>query len=57
VKLDQQTETIVGVMPRSFSAPGGVDLWHAAQVTPNDWAMIGATTGGQAMYLGGCGWA
>jgi putative ABC transport system permease protein len=37
VKLDQQTETIVGVMPRSFSAPGGVDLWHAAQVTPNDW--------------------
>ncbi len=34
VKLDQQTATIVGVMPRGFSAPGGVDLWHAAQFTP-----------------------
>ena len=37
VKLDQQTATIVGVMPRGFSAPGGVDLWHAAQFTPNNW--------------------
>ena len=26
VKLDQQTATIVGVMPQGFSAPGGVDL-------------------------------
>ena len=37
VKLDQQTATIVGVMPQGFSAPGGVDLWHAAQFTPNNW--------------------
>jgi len=26
VKLEQQTATIVGVMPQGFSAPGGVDL-------------------------------
>ena len=37
VKLDQQTATIVGVMPQGFSAPGGVDLWHAAQFNTNDW--------------------
>src|ERR1700733_1222752 len=37
VKLEQQTATIVGVMPQGFSAPGGVDLWHAAQFTPNNW--------------------
>ena len=37
VTLDQQTVTIVGVMPRDFSAPGGVDLWHAAQFVPNNW--------------------
>jgi len=35
VTLDQQTATIVGVMPREFSAP--VDLWHAAQFVPNNW--------------------
>jgi predicted permease len=35
VTLDQQTATIVGVMPRDFSAP--VDLWHAAQFVPNNW--------------------
>jgi putative ABC transport system permease protein len=37
VTLDQQAATIVGVMPRDFSAPGGVDLWHAAQFVPNSW--------------------
>ena len=37
VKLDQQTATIVGVMPRGFSASGDVELWHAAQSTPNSW--------------------
>jgi predicted permease len=37
VTLDQQAATIVGVMPRDFSAPGGVDLWHAAQFVPNNW--------------------
>jgi predicted permease len=37
VKLGQQTATIVGVMPRGFSASGDVELWHAAQSTPNSW--------------------
>jgi putative ABC transport system permease protein len=37
VKLGQQTATIVGVMPRGFSASGDVELWHAAQFTPNSW--------------------
>ena len=37
VTLDQQAATIVGVMPRDFSAPGGVDFWRAAQFGPNNW--------------------
>lgn len=37
VTLDQQTATIVGVMPRDFSAPAGVDFWRAAQLGPNSW--------------------
>jgi predicted permease len=37
VTLDQQTATIVGVMPRDFSAPAGVDFWRAAQFVPNSW--------------------
>jgi putative ABC transport system permease protein len=37
VTLYQQTATIVGVMPRDFSAPGSVDLWHPAQFVPNEW--------------------
>jgi len=37
VTLDQQTATIVGVMPRDFSAPAGVDFWRASQLGPNSW--------------------
>lgn len=37
VTLDQQTAAIVGVMPRDFSAPAGVDFWRAAQLGPNSW--------------------
>jgi putative ABC transport system permease protein len=37
VTLDQRAATIIGVMPRHFSAPGGVDLWYAAQLVPGTW--------------------
>jgi putative ABC transport system permease protein len=37
VTLNQREATIVGVMPQDFSAPGGVDLWHAAQFVPSNW--------------------
>ncbi|HEY6446940.1 MAG TPA: FtsX-like permease family protein, partial [Acidobacteriaceae bacterium] len=37
VRLDQRAVTVVGVMPQDFAAPGGVDLWHAAQFVPGDW--------------------
>ncbi len=37
VTLDQRAVTVVGVMPQDFSAPGGVDLWHAAQFVPGNW--------------------
>jgi putative ABC transport system permease protein len=38
VKLDQQQATIVGVMPESFRAPTGIDLWRPAHFSPADWA-------------------
>jgi putative ABC transport system permease protein len=37
VKLNQRAVTVIGVMPQSFSPPGGVDLWHAAQLTSSSW--------------------
>jgi putative ABC transport system permease protein len=37
VSIDQRTMTIVGVMPRSFDSPSGVDLWDAAQFERPDW--------------------
>jgi len=37
VTLYQRTATIVGVMPRDFSAPGDVDFWHPAHFVPNEW--------------------
>jgi predicted permease len=37
VTLDQTTATVIGVMPPAFSAPGGVDLLHTAQLVPGTW--------------------
>jgi putative ABC transport system permease protein len=37
VTLDGRTATVVGVMPKDFSGPGGVDLWYAAQWIPGNW--------------------
>ena len=37
VRLGQRAATVIGVMPRDFSAPGGVDLWHTAQFVPGNW--------------------
>jgi predicted permease len=37
VSIDQRAMTIVGVMPRSFDSPSGVDLWDSAQFERPDW--------------------
>ncbi|HTT81934.1 MAG TPA: ABC transporter permease, partial [Rhizomicrobium sp.] len=37
VKLNQRAATIIGIMPQNFAGPGGVDLWHAAQLTASTW--------------------
>jgi putative ABC transport system permease protein len=38
VSIDQRPMTIVGVMPRSFDSPSGVDLWDSAQFERPDWS-------------------
>jgi hypothetical protein len=48
VVLDQRAAT---VMPRGFSSPGGVDLWHTAQFVPGNW---GSYRGGNSIRCG-CG--
>jgi putative ABC transport system permease protein len=35
ISLDQNAVTIVGVMPRGFDAPSGVELWHSAEFEPD----------------------
>jgi len=37
VSIDQRAMIIVGVMPRSFDSPSGVDLWDSAQFERPDW--------------------
>ncbi|MGB6687592.1 MAG: ABC transporter permease [Terracidiphilus sp.] len=37
VTIEQKSTTIVGVMPREFNVPNGIDLWRAAQFNPGDW--------------------
>jgi predicted permease len=37
VTIEQKSTTIVGVMPRSFSVPSGIDLWRPAQITDASW--------------------
>jgi predicted permease len=44
VMIEQESTTIIGVMPQEFNAPAGVDLWRAAQFTPGDWKWRGEGT-------------
>ncbi len=37
ITLDQRAVTIIGVMPRGFDTPSGIDLWHDAQFDPAEW--------------------
>jgi putative ABC transport system permease protein len=41
VTMEQKLTTIIGVMPKEFSVPGGIDLWHPAQYTPATWKWRG----------------
>jgi putative ABC transport system permease protein len=34
VTIEQKSTTIVGVMPKEFNVPAGIDLWRPAQFTP-----------------------
>ncbi len=35
VRLGADTATIIGVMPRTFNYPSGVDLWHPGHIFPS----------------------
>jgi predicted permease len=37
VTIERRSTTIIGVMPREFNVPSGIDLWRAAQFDPGDW--------------------
>jgi predicted permease len=39
VTIEQNSTTIIGVMPREFNVPNGIDLWRAAQIDPAKWTL------------------
>ncbi|HTW80498.1 MAG TPA: ABC transporter permease [Terracidiphilus sp.] len=41
VTIEQKSTTIIGVMPKEFSVPAGIDLWRPAQLTPGAWTWRG----------------
>jgi len=41
VTIEQQSTTIIGVMPKEFSVPAGIDLWRPAQFAPGSWTWRG----------------
>jgi len=45
VTLEQQSTTIVGVMPADFNIPFGIDLWKPAQFDPGEFTWRGAGSG------------
>ncbi len=44
VTIEQKSTTVIGVMPKEFSVPSGIDLWRPAQFTPGDWKWRGEGT-------------
>jgi len=44
ITLESKSTTIVGVMPRDFRVPGGIDLWRPAQFNPGEWNWRGDGT-------------
>ena len=45
VTLGKETATIIGVMPREFNVPNGIDLWAPAQFDPGRFTWRGAGSG------------
>jgi putative ABC transport system permease protein len=41
VRIGQKSTTIIGVMPKNFNVPGGIDLWRPAQFAPGTWTWRG----------------
>jgi putative ABC transport system permease protein len=41
VTIEQRSTTIIGVMPKEFSVPAGIDLWRPAQFSPATWTWRG----------------
>ncbi|MGO9340769.1 MAG: ADOP family duplicated permease [Terracidiphilus sp.] len=37
VTIEQRSTTIIGVMPKSFNVPNGIDLWRPAQFDASQW--------------------
>jgi putative ABC transport system permease protein len=44
VTIEEKSTTIVGVMPRDFNVPNGIDLWCPAQFNTGDWKWRGEGT-------------
>ena len=44
VTIEQKSTTIIGVMPKEFDVPGGIDLWRPAQFTAATWEWRGEGT-------------
>jgi predicted permease len=44
ITIEKTSTTIIGVMPKEFSVPNGIDLWRAAQFVPGDWQWRGEGT-------------
>ncbi len=44
VTIEQKSTTIIGVMPKEFDVPGGIDLWQPAQFTAATWKWRGEGT-------------
>ena len=45
VTIGQKAMTIVGVMPREFNVPSGIDMWRPAQFDPGKFKWRGAGSG------------
>lgn len=41
VTIEQKSTTIIGVMPKQFGVPAGIDVWRPAQFSPGSWAWRG----------------
>lgn len=41
VTVNQKSATLIGVMPKGFNVPAGMDIWRPAQFSPGTWTWRG----------------